>query len=325
MKKLLFFIFISISISSNAQVNRYTNYTHPTYTKMSFKELAAPAMALKQKYDANQKYLYNLKEWILELRPQISEEQFLTRLNKEYKDLTDIEDRDLARATKYLKQTENAVKEIISDYNIWLNKQNTQNQSYTNSTTSNNSSQNYTQIGFEFQKNGKFVEAIYNYTKQLETDKNNTDILFLRAMCKTELNDRYGAINDYDKIIELEKTAKPTVYKMSTVYNNKAFCLVNLKNYEDALPLVNKALELDKTEAYIWDTRGELYYHIGEYEKSVNDMNKALKIQKNASSYYYRGLSYIKLDKKSKACSDFSKAGELGNSDAYEKITKNCN
>jgi hypothetical protein len=54
-------------------------------------------------------------------------------------------------------------------------------------------------------------------------------------------------------------------------------------------------------------------------------MDKALKIQKTANSYYYRGLSYLKLDKKSKACSDFSKAGELGNSDAYNIITKNCN
>lgn len=318
-------MFVSISISSNAQVNRYTTYTPATYTPRSFNELAAPAMALQQKYDANQKYLYNLKEWILELRPQISEEQFLTRLNKEYKDLTDIEDGDLARATKYLKQTENAVKEIISDYNIWVNKQNTQNQSYTNSTASNNSSQNYAQIGFELQKNGKFAEAIYNYTKQLETDKNNTDILFLRGMCKSELNDRYGAISDYDKIIELEGKVTPKVYKMSTVYNNKAYCLVNLKDYDKALPLVNKALEMDKSEAYIWDTRGELYYNIGEYDKCIKDMDKAISIQENGNSFFYRGLANLKLGKKSKACSDLSKAGELGTTKAYDEISKNCN
>jgi tetratricopeptide (TPR) repeat protein len=282
------------------------------------------AMTLQKRYNQNQKFLYDMKKWILELKPQISEQSFITRLDKEYKDLTDIEDGDLARATKYLKQTENAIQEIISDYNIWVN-QNNNNQSTSSNNQNNDVEVNYAEKGFQLQKEEKFADAIFNYSKQLENDENNTDVLFLRAMCKSELNDRYGAINDYDRIIELEKTAKPKIYKMSTVYNNKAFCLVNLKNYEEALPLVNKALEMDKTEAYIWDTRGELYYHIGEYEKSVKDMDKALKIQKNASSYFYRGLSYLKLDKKSKACSDFSKAGELGNTDAYDKITKHCN
>jgi tetratricopeptide (TPR) repeat protein len=324
MKKVLPIIFMLISFVAFAQ-NRYSKVTTSSYTPMSSSEISNVAMTLQKRYDANQKYLYNMKKWILELKPQISENGFLSRLDKEYNDLTKIEDGDLARATKYLNQTENAIREIISDYNIWVNQQNNNNQSNSSNSQNNDVNVNYADKGFQLQKNEKFADAIFNYSKHLENDQNNTDVLFLRAMCKSELNDRYGAINDYDRIIELEKTAKPTIYKMSTVYNNKAFCLVNLKNYEDALPLVSKALELDETEAYIWDTRGELYYHIGEYEKSVNDMDKALKIEKNASSYYYRGLSYLKLDKKSKACSDFSKAGELGNSKAYDEITKNCN
>lgn len=325
MKNLLIFMFLTLSITAYSQVNRYTTYTPATYTPRSFSELAAPAMAMQQKYDANQKYLYNLKEWILELRPQISQEQFLTRLNKEYKDLTDIEDGDLARATKYLKQTENAVKEIISDYNIWVKEHNAQRQSSTNSNSSSNSSQYYGEKGFELQKNGEFAEAIYNYTQQLEIDRDNTDILFLRGMCKSELNDRYGAISDYDKIIALEGKVIPRIYKMSTVYNNKAYCLVNLKEYKEALPLVNKALDMDKSEGYIWDTRGELYFHLGEYDKCISDMNKAISIKESGNSFYYRGLANLKLGKKSKACSDLSKAGELGTKEAYNDISKYCN
>jgi tetratricopeptide (TPR) repeat protein len=325
MKKVLPIIFMLMTIIVHSQMNRYSKITTSRFQPMSFDELSRVSMTLRKRYDANQKYLYNLKKWILDLKTQIRNEDFLTRLNNEYNDLINIEDEDLAKYKKYLKKTENAMREIISDYNVWINQQNNINQSNSSNNQNNDVNVNYSDKGFQLQKNEKFADAIFNYSKHLENDQNNTDVLFLRAMCKSELNDRYGAINDYDRIIELEKTAKPTIYKMSTVYNNKAFCLVNLKNYEEALPLVNKALELDKSEAYIWDTRGELYYHIGEYKKSVNDMDKALKIQKTANSYYYRGLSYLKLDKKSKACSDFSKAGELGNSDAYNIITKNCN
>lgn len=325
MKKILFIVFLLVSIASNSQVNRYSKVTTSRYQPMSSSEISNVAMTLQKRYNQNQKYLYDMKKWILELKPQISEQSFLTRLDKEYKDLTDLEDGDLARATKYLKQTENAIQEIISDYNIWVNQNNNKSQSNSSNNQNNNVEVNYAEKGYQLQQNKEFADAIFNYSKHLEKDENNTDVLFLRAMCKSELNDRYGAINDYDRIIELEKSAKPRVYKMSTVYNNKAYCLVGLKEYEKALPFVTKALEMDKSEAYIWDTRGELYYHIGEYEKSIKDMDKAIKIQKNANSYYFRALANLKLDKKSKACSDFSKAGELGQSKAYKQISENCN
>jgi tetratricopeptide (TPR) repeat protein len=340
MKKVLPIIFMLISFVVFTQ-NRYSKVTTSSFKPLSYSEMSRVATTLQKRYNQNQKYLYDMKKWILELKPQIKEQKFINRLNGEYSVLTSMEDDDLARATKILKQRENSIREVISEYNTWINTQNnnktrtTQSTQSTPSTQSTQSTQssneqnnievNYAQKGYKLQKNKEFANAIFNYSKHLENNENNTDVLFLRAMCKSELNDRYGAINDYDRIIALEKTAKPTIYKMSTVYNNKAFCLVNLRNYKDALPLVNKALKMDKTEAYIWDTRGELYYHLGEYEKSIEDMKNAIKIEKYANSYLYRGLSNLKLEKKYKACSDFSKAGELGESRAYKLITENCN
>lgn len=325
MKKLIFFSFLLISIFGYSQVNRYSTVTPSRYEPRSYDELSVVAMTLQKRYEANQKYLYDLKKWILELKPQISEQQFLNRLDKEYKDLTDIEDGDLARASKYLQQTENAVREIISDYNVWVNQQNTQKQSSTNSNQNNTSSQSYSQKGYELQQNGEYADAVFNYTKHLENDKNNTDILFLRAMCKSELNDKYGAISDLDKIIEFEGKVTPKVYKMSTVYNNKAYCLVGLKQYEEALPLVEKALKLDKSEWYIWDTRGEIYLNLGQLDKSISDLTKAIGIEEHDNSYYLRGLAYLKQGNKTKGCKDLSKAGELGNAKAYEEISKKCN
>lgn len=325
MKNLLLFAFLTISISCFSQVNRYSTVTPSRYEPRSYQEMSSVAMTLQKRYNENQKYLYDMKKWILELKPQIQEQSFLTRLDSEYEDLTFIEDEDLARSTKYLNQTENAIREIISDYNIWVNQQSSQNQSSTNSNQKNNSSQNFAQKGYDLQKKGKFADAIYNYTQHLKTENNNTDVLFLRAICKSELNDRYGAISDYNSIIEKEGTAKPTVYKMSTVYNNKAYCLVGLKKYKEALPLVEKALNLDETEWYIWDTRGEIYFNLGEFDKCVADLTKAIEIKENDNSYYLRGLARLKLGFKAKGCNDLSKAGELGNADAYSEISKNCN
>lgn len=320
--------FLGICITSYSQVNRYSKSVEPArYQPRSFSELSNTAMTLQQRYNENQKYLYDLKKWVLELKSQISEKKFIERLNGEYSVLTSIEGDDLARATKILNQREMSIRELISEYDVWLRQKNKEYQPSSNYSQNDNPTENFAELGYELHQNGEFAKAIYNYTLHLKSDENNTDIIFLRALCKSELGDRYGAIRDYDQIIEKEMagTFKRQVYKMSTVYNNKAYCLVNLGKYEEALPLVNKALDMDISEAYIWDTRGELYFHIGEYDKSIADMDKALAIEESANSYFYRGLAYLKIKNKSKACSDLSKAGELGNSIAYQEIVKNCN
>ena len=55
-------------------------------------------------------------------------------------------------------------------------------------------------------------------------------------------------------------------------------------------------------------------------------MSKSIGINKEAdNSYYFRGLSKIKIGQKEEGCKDLSKAGELGKSEAYKAISHNCN
>ena len=100
--------------------------------------------------------------------------------------------------------------------------------------------------------------------------------------------------------------------------------LILLKDFKSAKPLVDKALSLEKNTDYIWDTKGELEYYLGNYEEAIKAMTNSLNLSKRANSYFYRGLSNIKLGKKTDGCSDLSKAGELGETNAYEEINKNC-
>ena len=56
------------------------------------------------------------------------------------------------------------------------------------------------------------------------------------------------------------------------------------------------------------------------------NFTKAIQIDsKDASSYYNRGATKLKLKEKESACLDFSKAGELGDAEAYEAIKNFCN
>ena len=331
MKKLLSIIFMLISIVAFAQ-NRYSKVTTSSFKPMSYSELSNVSMTLQKRYNENQKYLYAMKNWILELKPQIKEQKFIDRLNGEYSVLTSMEDDDLARATKALKQRENSIREVISEYNSWINQQNSNTTSnQTTNTTNNvvtskeNTPENYLQLASEFLQKENYPKAISYLSRYLENDPKNTNVLFYRAMAKGQLNDNYGAISDYEKIIENNSNYPITVAKFATVYNNKAYALVKLKKYKDALPFVNKALEIDEKEWFIWDTRGEIYFNIGKYDVAISDLSKAIKIEKHDNSYYLRGLAYIKKGNKEKGCKDLSKAGELGNGDAYEAINENCN
>jgi tetratricopeptide (TPR) repeat protein len=289
-------------------------YKSPTNSKVE------AIKALDRKQDFNLAYAKILKSKFRLIKKENPKDKLLINTCNEF-----IEKIEILEEPKYVLVAQDVLTKINKKLNVIeteLEKKSKIKESNNNSSLNKNE---YFELARNYEAKGEYEKAIFNYSKCLDIDKNNTDALFLRALLKSSLNDRYGAINDYDKIIELEKSATSTYYKMSTVYNNKAYSLIELKKFNEALPFVTKALEMDKTENYIWDTRGELYYNIGEYEKSINDMNEAIKIQKNGNSYYYRGLSYLKIGNKSKACSDLSKAGEMGISNAYIIIKEKCN
>ncbi|MDP2161917.1 MAG: hypothetical protein Q8K02_15665, partial [Flavobacterium sp.] len=60
------------------------------------------------------------------------------------------------------------------------------------------------------------------------------------------------------------------------------------------------------------------------FNQCVFDMSEAIKINKDANSLYYRGLSYLKLGKNELACKDLISSGEMGKKDAYYEINKYC-
>ncbi len=171
-----------------------------------------------------------------------------------------------------------------------------------------------------------YAMAISDATKAINSYNGDetASLYFIRAMSKTELKDYYGANTDFDYLIDNYGKNNFKQNSLATLINNKAYNLILLKEYKSAKPLVDKALSLENNTDYIWDTKGELEYYLGNYAESVKAMTNSLNLSKRANSYFFRGLANIKLGKKSEGCSDLSKAGELGESKAYEEINNNC-
>ena len=108
---------------------------------------------------------------------------------------------------------------------------------------------------------------------------------FKSGNVKYELDDYRGAIQDYNKAIELNP-------KDEIAYYNRGNAKSKLEDYHGAIQDYNKAIELNP-----------------------NDKD----------AYNFRGIAKFKLGDTNGACLDFSKAGELGLEKAYEAIKRLCN
>ena len=185
---------------------------------------------------------------------------------------------------------------------------------------------------------GKKKETIEDYTMCIDKNYEKYNCLFYRALIKSSLNDREGAIKDYNEIIENEKNIGEHVqFLMGTVYNNKGYCLFELGNIDEALKLVNKAIQLAPNESYIWGSRGEIYFKKEKYLLCINDMQKSVDlISENKSKYgasesnigfeyYFIGQSNIKLGNNKSGCEFLQKSDDLGYRDASTSLCKFCN
>ena len=86
-----------------------------------------------------------------------------------------------------------------------------------------------------------------------------------------------------------------------------------------------KSLELDPDFYYSWFNVAIVRSEKKEFESAIEAYTKVLKIKPDfAEAYYNRGLNYLYLENAKKACNDFSKAGELGLSNAYEVMKVYC-
>ena len=161
--------------------------------------------------------------------------------------------------------------------------------------------------------------ALEDFNKEIELNQNDVVGYYSKGSAKSQLGDEYGAISDYSKAIEL----KPS---FSMAYNNRGWSNFKLKKYNEALNDVNMAIELDDNNSVAYDSKQEIEFYMNNYKDCIRDATKAIALNpKLSNSFLIRGRAYYRNGNKTKACEDWSKAGELGKTEAYDYIKKYCN
>jgi tetratricopeptide (TPR) repeat protein len=89
--------------------------------------------------------------------------------------------------------------------------------------------------------------------------------------------------------------------------------LFNAGLYQDAINVLNKAIEMNPLDASIYLLRGTSYHHLRKYNQTINDFNKAIELNpQDAAGYYCRALAYDSLGNHNQALKDMKMAAKRG-------------
>jgi tetratricopeptide (TPR) repeat protein len=153
---------------------------------------------------------------------------------------------------------------------------------------------------------GNYKEALEGYTKAISLDSTKLTAITNRASLKIELQDYRGAINDLTKSIHNIERLKAMPYIRD----------------KDGI----EKEDYSKYRSDLYSQRANAKLNLKQYNALILDCNKALQINKeNKQAFYFRGIAKIELNQKESGCLDLSKAGELGQMEAYEAIKEYCN
>ena len=88
--------------------------------------------------------------------------------------------------------------------------------------------------------------------------------------------------------------------------------LVNNQKLNEAIDVFSKVIELDPNWAEAWNKRATVFYLIGEYQKSQNDIDKVLDLEnRHFGALAGQGLVNIELQNYEKAIESYKKAKEI--------------
>ncbi|MBU1598672.1 tetratricopeptide repeat protein, partial [bacterium] len=122
---------------------------------------------------------------------------------------------------------------------------------------------------------------------------------------KEEIRKKKEIITEMPGIPEEKKISEQD----TAFYLDEARKNYSMGNYEEAIKLCNKAIEIDDKCSWAYCGRGSAYADLGQYNMAIEDYTKALEIDKDYSiAYYNRGLAHFYLPQYNMAIEDYTKA-----------------
>lgn len=148
-------------------------------------------------------------------------------------------------------------------------------------------------------------ESFNVLTQALEAHPGNVDLLYSRAMVAESLDDLDTLETDLRTILKMDP-------ENSQALNALGYTLTDRTDrHEEALQLINKALELRPNDPYYLDSLGWVYYRMGDLEKAEYYLREAVEIQADVEFLAHLGEVLWMRDKKREARKFWDQALQL--------------
>jgi len=201
----------------------------------------------------------------------------------------------------------------------------------------------YFNIGcIKYYKLEDYNGALQEFDKSIEIKPDYAFAYLVRSFLKKELNDQDGALQDYNKAVSLkwDFVALKTDNLIAKLrngaqqddnikrYNDIGMFKYKIGDYVGAIQEFNKEIILNPNNANFFMNRATMKAKLSDFRRANQDLDKAIELKPDfKEAYYNRGLNKLIINDNDKegACLDWSKAGELGYSEAYELIREYCN
>ena len=149
---------------------------------------------------------------------------------------------------------------------------------------------------------------IFFYTNSLVADERNTQLNTLFNELK--MNNNFSSSEIEKKIWKIWST-HPADQKLTQMLVQGSD-LMNRKMFNEALIIFDQVIDLDPEWAEAWNKRATVLYLVGEYQKSQNDIDQVLKLEKrHFGALAGQGLVNIELKNYEKAITSYKKAKEI--------------
>jgi tetratricopeptide (TPR) repeat protein len=172
----------------------------------------------------------------------------------------------------------------------------------------------YVKRAYSYQMLGNYGAAISDANEALKMDETYLKAYFIRGTCKYMSGDYKGAKSDLFTYLDHDRTN-------AIAFNFMAALAFMEQDYKGALENYNEVVKLDPKYPDIYTNRGMMRHNNQDFKGAVQDYNEALKQNPdNATAYNNRGAAKLMLKDYKAALADFNKAISLNAkyADAYD-------
>ena len=176
----------------------------------------------------------------------------------------------------------------------------------------------YLLVAEVFEKENQLEKALSTLKRGLEKIQKSEGIHFQIGTLYDKMGEFDKMVAEMKEVLRLNPNHADALNYLGYSYSERGLQL------EEALKLIQKAMQLKPNMGYITDSLGWVYYKLGDYKRAATELEKANQLTPDDSTITeHLADSYVKLSRVDKALEFYEKALRLDpQSDQKERLQK---